>query len=236
MIHLERSHLKPLRSASAAAVLALVAITLPACKAFKVDVGTSEPIKLDPIKFDPIDIKMKVEVYQYTGSSKSEAKPDRTVASATEGMRNRMEEIKILKNSRWVGENHLGRLSIRHLPAGTDGTWTQKVVNAENEDRDLIMAETAKKDGTLIEEVRRVQWENRKQNAWEGVLVEIAGDKPGEYRWVQKPPKGAADAWLEAQKPDGVEEANPVEDIAPPEQKPGEVQPEEQKPAEEAAR
>ena len=216
MSHRKDSH--PARAADPSptgVALALLASLLclcgAGCKAFKIDVGTSEPLKLDPIKFEPIDINMNVDIYQYTGSSKTAAKTaTRTEAQAIEGMRNRMGQVKILKNSRWVGENHLGRLSIRHLPAGSDGTWTQKVVNDENADRDVIMMATAKRDNTPIEEVRTKHWKNNVQSAWEGVLVQIEGETKGDYVWVQKSEDDSE--WIKPQNPDGVDKVNPVLD------------------------
>jgi hypothetical protein len=184
---------------------AALALALPACKAFRVDVGTSAPIALDPIKFDPIDINMKVEVYQYTGTSKSDAKPDQTVQGAVENQRNRAEQLVSLLNSRWAGENHLGLLSIRHLPAGKDGAWVQEILTGENADREFLMKQKAKETGVPIEEIQRQQWENRKQAAWEGVVVEVAGAKPGEYRWAKKGKDGKG--WEDV---DG-----PAEDPAP---------------------
>jgi hypothetical protein len=192
---------------------AMLGVASSGCQSFKIDVGTEEAIKLDPIKFEPIDINMRVDIYQHTGSSKSTAQTtSKTEAKAIEDMRNRMDQINILKNSRWVGENHLGHLSIRHLPAGADGTWTQEIVTAENADRDIVMMEKAKRDNTPIEAIRTQQWQNNLQNAWEGVLIEIE-EKENKYRWVQKPKTGSG--WITPQNPAGVDQPNPVEDTEP---------------------
>ena len=186
------------------------AVMFASCNAFKVDVGTSEPIALEPIKFEPIDINMKVEVYQYTGTSKSEAKATQTVASVVESQRNRTAELEALLNARWAGENHLGLLSIRPVPPGKDAAWAQTILSAENADRDFLMRQKAKDTGTPIEDIRREQWENRKQSVWKGVLIEIAGEKEGEYRWAQRLETGGelVDESLWKETPEEPEPAN----------------------------
>ena len=160
-----------------------------ACEAFKVDVGTAEPIKLDPIKFEPIDIKMRVDVYQYTGESKEDKQAAKNVEQAVEAQRNRMKEIQTLKNSRWVGENHLGMLSILHKPAGKDGAWVQNTVDAENADRLLLMTHKSNETGMSLAAIRRQQWQARTQSSFKGEMIQVAGEVRDTYRWEPKPAK-----------------------------------------------
>lgn len=189
----ERHRRAALKKIAVTLAATMLCSAFPACKAFKVDVGTSEPIRLDPIKFEPINVHMRVDLYQFTGGSQADPKAVQSIKEAVEGQRNRMEQVQDLKNSRWVGENHLGLLSIRNLPAGTDGAWVQKTIDEENADRDFIMNDKVKNSKTPIttEEVRRKQWEIRTQTSFGGEWIEIQvpGEKEGTftYEWVQKP-------------------------------------------------
>ncbi len=120
------------------ALAAAITIAFGSCKAFDINVGTKEPIKLDPIQ---VDLTMRVDVYQYSGNSEDKKQEVKNKANAHENLRNRMAEIQTLKNSRYVGENRLGLLSIRNLPAGKDGEYVQQTVDAENADRTFLMTD-----------------------------------------------------------------------------------------------
>ncbi|MGI9239742.1 MAG: DUF1318 domain-containing protein [Verrucomicrobiales bacterium] len=176
----------PARPPTGGAVLLLalgaVAI-LSGCKAFDINVGTKDPIKLDPIQ---VDLTMRVDVYQYTGNSEEEKQAVKNVENAVESQRNRMAEIQTLKNSRYVGENHLGLLSVRNLPAGKDGEYVQKTVDEENADRAFLMTDTSNSSGTPLEEIRRQQWETRAEASFQGEWIQVSAGAPDTYRWVQK--------------------------------------------------
>lgn len=156
---------------------------LSSCKAFDINVGTKEPIKLDPIQ---VDLTMRVDVYQYTGNSEEEKQAVKNVEHAVESQRNRMAEIQTLKNSRYVGENHLGLLSIRNLPAGKDGDYVQMTVDEENADRAFLMTDTSNSSGTPLEEIRRQQWAARLEASFAGEWVEVGAGTTDTYRWIQK--------------------------------------------------
>jgi hypothetical protein len=165
------------------ALAAAITLALSSCKAFDINVGTKEPIKLDPIK---VDLTMRVDVYQYTGASKEEKQAVKNVGHAVERQRNRMAEIQTLKNSRFVGENHMGLLTIRNHPAGTHGEYVEKTVEEENADRSFLMADKANVSGVELASIRNQQWEVRTQDAYEGELIEVPGTTPGSYRWEPK--------------------------------------------------
>lgn len=173
----------PLFAGLAGAVLCL----LGGCKGFNINVGTKEAIKLDPIKLEPIDLNMRVDVYQYTGTSPEEKAAQKNVGSAADRLRNRMEEIQKLKNNRFVGENHLGLLEIRNLPAGDYGGYVQKTVDQENADRAFLMTDKVNQSDTLqLADVQREQWERRRQITFEGEWIEVPADVEGTFRWTQK--------------------------------------------------
>ena len=130
---------------------------------------------------------MRVEVYQYSSKTEEEKQAVKNVETAVENQRNRMKDVQILKNSRYVGENHLGLLTIHDLPAGDKGEWVRKTVDEENADRAFLMTDKSNASGVALAAVRRQQWEARAQSSFKGELIEVAGDAPGSYRWIQKP-------------------------------------------------
>ena len=173
--------MKPIRSSLLLAVFALV---LPGgCGSFKFDVGTSEPIKLDPIK---VDLNMRVDVYQYTGTSEGEKVAEANRKDAATRLRDRMAEIQELKNNRFVGENHLGLLSIRDTPAGDYGDYVRRTVDEENADRVYVMTDKANRDSAVLAEVQSDQWNRRVQASFPGEWIEIMGEAEDAYRWEQK--------------------------------------------------
>jgi hypothetical protein len=167
------------------ALAAAITMAFGSCKAFDINVGTEEPIKLDPIQ---VDLTMRVDVYQYSGNSEDKKQEVKNKANAHENLRNRMAEIQTLKNSRYVGENRLGLLSIRNLPAGKDGEYVQQTVDAENADRTFLMTDISNSsDPPLpLENVQRQQWETRIEDSFEGEWIEVADDAADTYRWIQK--------------------------------------------------
>lgn len=162
---------------------AAITLAFGSCKAFDINVGTEEPIKLDPIQ---VDLTMRVDVYQYSGNSEEKKQEIKNVANAHENLRNRMAEIQTLKNSRYVGENHFGLLSIRNLPAGKDGEYVQKTVDAENADRTFLMTDLSNSSGTPLEDIQRQKWQTRIEGSFKGEWIEVAADAPDTYRWTQK--------------------------------------------------
>lgn len=153
------------------------------CKAFDINVGTKEPIKLDPIK---VDLNMRVDVYQYDGNTADATKEE--VANRNEAakrMRDRGAEIQELKNNRLVGENHLGLLSIRNRPAGDYGDYVERTVDAENGDRIFMMTDISNRTGDALAAVRRDQWQKRAAASFEGEWIEVEGEVPGAYRWAE---------------------------------------------------
>jgi uncharacterized protein YdbL (DUF1318 family) len=107
-----------------------------------------------------------------------------------------MGEIQTFKNSRLVGENRTGRLSIIELPSGDHGARVEAAVNAENADRTTLMkAEAAARRVPLatVEAEQAQQWRDR---AFPGEWVE-AQQADGTWRWVQKRADGDPAAAIE---------------------------------------
>jgi len=154
-------------------------LLLPSCsEAFKVNLSSPEPIK--------VDVSMRLDVYQYKGDAPD--KPDEAQVGyeeAVERQRNRMSEIQKLKDNRFVGEDHRGLLHLREKPAGDWGDYVERTVNAENEDRTILMRRTAKDTNQALHEVQDEQWKLRTDKAYKGEWVELPGDSANSYKWEQ---------------------------------------------------
>src|SRR4029453_13378623 len=97
----------------------------------------------------------------------------------------RMGQIQSFKNSRIVGENRNGLLSIMRLPQGEYGKQVQQAVAAENADRTTLMkAEETERRVPLamVEAEQAAEW---RQRAFGGEWIEEQ-QPDGTWRWVQK--------------------------------------------------
>ncbi|MDF1853035.1 MAG: DUF1318 domain-containing protein [Verrucomicrobiales bacterium] len=176
-----RSHASPsgdtIHNGIRTILLMVVAMLMASClPTFDVDVNTPEPIK--------VDLSMDVHVYQHGKVDKETSERQASYRAAMDSRRNRMAEIQELKNNRLVGENHLGKLEIRNQPAGEYGEYVVKTVEAENEDRALLMKLEAAEKKVSIEEIREEQWLHWQRKSFPGEWVEIKTDNG--YRWEQK--------------------------------------------------
>jgi hypothetical protein len=159
-------------------LLALLFGLLCSCESFKVNLSSPDPIK--------VDVSMRLDVYQYKGDEPS--KPDEaqvTFEESVERQRNRMAEIQKLKDNRFIGEDHRGLLHLREKPAGDWGDYVERTVNAENEDRTILMRRAAKDANKALHEIQDEQWKLRTDKAYKGEWVELPGDKPNTFQWVQ---------------------------------------------------
>ncbi len=184
---------KPLLSRASRPALALATLTgmllcLSACDTFKVDLSSPDPIK--------VDVNMRLDVYQYKGDEPG--KPDAAQISYEEAVirqRNRMAEVQKLKDNRLVGEDHRGLLHLREKPGGEWGTYVERTVSTENEDRTLLMRHAAKEGNRALHEVQDEQWKLRTDKAFKGEWIEVPDEKDKSYKWIQatgpKPKKEA---------------------------------------------
>lgn len=145
-----------------------------------VNLSTPKPIE--------VDVTLRVDIYQHAGEAT--VATDASPGAVEERRRARMAEIQSLKNSRLVGENHLGLLNIIELPPGEYGRYVTRAVEAENADRTALMrqlAETRRQPLARIEEEQAGLWRER---AFTGEWIEERG-ADGVWRWVQKRADGA---------------------------------------------
>ncbi len=133
---------------------------------------------------------MKLDVYQH-GQGVAEKKPAPAVATpdtpeeAQNRRRARLGEIQPLKNSRLVGENHLGLLAIRNDAPGEYGAYARGLVADENKDRALLMQQMALTQKISLADVQKQQAALAEHSAFNGEWVETL--KPdGAYVWTQK--------------------------------------------------
>ena len=158
----------------------LFALVGSGCTGIGVNLGTEKPLS--------VDINMKLDVYQH-----GDATVQKKVAAANADLpvdirtrrKNRMGEVQILKNSRTVGENHLGLLEVRTPAPGEYGTYVKETVDAENKDRTQIMEDISKKDNLTLAQVQAEQARLAANRAFNGEWIETTLPD-GSFQWVQK--------------------------------------------------
>ena len=154
------------------------AFAVTSCKLPTLNVATPDPIK--------VDVSMRLNIYQYRGDEN--AKPDEEESGYEDAVirhRNHMAEVQTLKNNRLVGENHRGLLHLREKPPGEWGRQTEEAVNKENEDRTIIMRHEAKETGKQFHEIEATHWKANIEKAFKGEWIEVPGDKPDTFKWIQ---------------------------------------------------
>ena len=170
------------------AVFVTCGFIVTSCRLMTVNVATPEPIKLD--------VTMRLDVYQFRGDEN--AKPGEAQMSYEEAVvrqRNRMAEVQTLRNNRLVGEDHRGQLNLREKPAGDWGRHAEETAKKENEDRVIMMRHEAKELNKQVHEIEATHWKANIEKAFKGEWIEVPGDKPGTYKWIQaEGPKGKAPA------------------------------------------
>jgi hypothetical protein len=152
-------------------------LLLASCKLPDVNLATPKPLE--------VNLNMRLDVYQYSGDPPKDAAVEKGAADAVERQRDRAAEVQTLKNNRLVGENHLGLLQVRELPAGSWGDYVKKTVEAENEDRAALMRREAERTQRSLGEVQSDQWKLRMEKAFKGEYIEVPGDSGDSYKWIQ---------------------------------------------------
>ena len=156
------------------AALCLVA----GCAGPSVNLTTNDPIK--------VDINRKLDVYQYGEKTPKVTATTKTVIDeVTVRRRSRLGELQLLKDSRLIGENHLGLLTVRNAPPGEYGQYVQRTVDAENSDRETEMQRLAKERHISIEDLRREQAKLTSANAFNGEWIEVP-QPDGSFTWIKK--------------------------------------------------
>jgi hypothetical protein len=172
-----------------ARALALVAV-LAGCSGIPVHVSTPKPIE--------VNVNMKVEIFQRKVETPEDVQPatptEETGTSDEETRRReRMGQIQSFKNSRIVGENRNGLLTIMRLPQGEYGKQVEQAVAAENADRTALMKVEATERRVPLATVEAEQAAEWRQRAFDGEWIEEQ-QADGTWRWVQKRPGGESPA------------------------------------------
>jgi uncharacterized protein len=154
----------PMRADARAALLAAAALC--SCSIPPVRLETPEPVK--------IDVNVKVEIAHEKGAQAA-AQAEAPLPPAAR-RRARMAEVQNLKNSRIVGENRSGYLSVRDIPPAwkAKDAYVREIVEAENADRKAIYVEKAGEDKKPIGEVEKT-------------FAEQCCDKSYSGEWIQTP-------------------------------------------------
>ena len=152
-------------------VVALL-LVLAACNP-TVRVATPEPLK--------VDVDMRVDIYQHATSDAPANGPD---AEAQDRRRARMAEIQNLKNTRIVGENRRGLLSLVQAQSGEYGDYVRRTLEAENADRLALMKQLAAERRVPMADIETEQANLWRERAFPGEWIEVQVD--GAWRWQQK--------------------------------------------------
>lgn len=155
---------------------------LPSCSLPPVRLSTPDPVK--------VDINVRLDVYQHSDSANAQPTSTETLNENLElekRRRNRMGDIQLFKNSRLIGENHLGLLTILEKPPAEYGTYVESVVEAENKDRLELMSALAKQEKKSLEVVQKEHSELWNKRAFNGEWIEVpTGDSSSSFKWIQK--------------------------------------------------
>ncbi|MCX6965541.1 MAG: DUF1318 domain-containing protein [Verrucomicrobia bacterium] len=153
----------------------LTALVLAGCAGPTVNLSTPEPVK--------VDISMRLDVYQH----QKEEKPGQPAAATNPGpdRLNRAADIQTFKNSRLIGESASALLSIRVEPAGEEGDYLQKIVDAENASRMALMKEQSARDKIPLPAVQKKQADLARKMAFKGEWIEVE-KADGTLEWVPK--------------------------------------------------
>ena len=74
---------------------------------------------------------------------------------------------------------------ITQVHQSTKRDYVKRVVEEENQDRTLLMRSEAKESNRALHEVETEQWKLRVDQAFKGEYIEVKGNTPGTYEWVQ---------------------------------------------------
>lgn len=158
--------ISPTDAALAAIAMATVATS---CSIPPVRLETPEPVK--------IDVSVKVEISPIKKETSDDEGPVGT------SRRTRMEEVQNLKNSRVVGENSKGYLTLREVPAAWKGQedYIKRVIDAENNDRQVMYSTRARDEKKELEDVEKDLAEQWRAKSFKGEWIQTP-----EGQWEQK--------------------------------------------------
>lgn len=159
----------------------------------------------DPIK---LDISMRLDVYQHVEKDIDDIESivsgsgDQGFlnifvkeAYAAEGLSPEVEQAALRRRDRrpalvsWqekgvIGENKSGLLEIRD--SAKAGEETRALVNAENNDRMVIYQSVARKNGTSVDDVKKLYAKRLQEDAPAGAPIEVFKEANSSYEWKIK--------------------------------------------------
>jgi uncharacterized protein YdbL (DUF1318 family) len=145
-----------------------------------VNLSTPEPIV--------VDINMRVDIYEGGGAKAADTVKAQTtgdLVGADARRRSRMGDVQTFKNSRLVGEDHMGLLAVLDKPEGTYGDYVVETVAAENADRLIMMKDLAAERRVALADLQLQQGELWRNRSFNGEWVQVQEDN-NNWRWVQK--------------------------------------------------
>jgi uncharacterized protein len=150
-----------------------------------VNLSTQKPLE--------VDVTLRVDIYQHRVAGDEATAAAGPTGDVEQQRRTRMSEIQTLKNSRLVGENRFGLLTIRELPTGRYGEYVTATVEAENADRTKLMRAMAADRRRPLAEIESEQAALWRDRAFPGEWIEARADD-GTWQWTQQraPDAGAA--------------------------------------------
>jgi hypothetical protein len=166
---------------SALGMLAALAPAVAACSGPTVRLSTPTPLA--------VDITMRVDIYQHAPAAGQT--DDQSAGEGPEARRRaRMAEIQTLKNSRLVGENRRGLLTVLETPPGEYGTYVERTAAAENTDRTALMNNQAAAQRQPLDRVQAAEARLWRERSFPGEWIEVQ-EPDGVSRWQQKRPAQA---------------------------------------------
>ena len=163
-------------------------VVMTGCTPLDINVGTEEPLD--------VDMSVNIHVYQFgpdddkNQESKNEEDADTidlaAFKAAVARRENREGDIWKIKGARLIGENHEGLLEVINESASGWGDYSRELVDAENDDRNLIMKHEAARQGIPIAEIRRREWQIWRLKTNAGEWIEEEDKETGKFRWTRK--------------------------------------------------
>jgi hypothetical protein len=147
--------------------------------------GCSPSVNLSTQKPLEVDVTLRVDIYQHRVAGDEATAADGSTGDVETKRRTRMSEIQTLKNSRLVGENRFGLLTIRELPSGRYGEYVTTTVTAENGDRTALMRTMAADRRRPLAEIEAEQAKLWRERAFPGEWIEVQGPD-GTWQWAQQ--------------------------------------------------
>lgn len=139
-----------------------------------VRIATPEPVK--------IDINARVDVVSKEDQSAKAKTNQPTEVDLARQRYERLGEIQGLKNAHVIGESNIGYLHIVNMPSDAKyADFAKKVVDEENNDRRLLYAINAQKQGEPLSRIERENASEFSHNAYPGEWIQDVGGN-----WKQK--------------------------------------------------